>query len=124
MSAGHADPSSGCGQLYGITSFFKPHQNWGPEKNRANLPDCVFHWPTDPSSEGPDDDAEDDARRSRKDYPGPMMWGDKILLDHHNLPIVDHDIPATLSGNTPGYKLQAMRLLNPNVTQYDRKFSR
>lgn len=127
-SIGHPDPSSGGGALYGVTSFFKDHQNWGSEKNRDDLPDCVFKWPSDKerakdlSLGDLDDDAEDELRRSRKDYPGPMMWGDKILLDHRNLPVADHDIPATLSGNTPGYKLQAMRLLNPNITQYDRKF--
>lgn len=122
---GHPDPHSGGGTSYGVTSFFKPHQNWGSEKNRADLPDCVFKWPSDKetardsSSDGPDDDAEDEARRCRQDYPGPMKWGDKILLDHRNQPVADHDIPATLSGSTPGYKLQAMRLLNPNITQYD-----
>ena len=125
---GHPDQPSGGGALYGVTSFFKDHQNWGSEKNRDDLPDCVFKWPTekegtdDLSLGEMDDDAQDEVRRSQKDYPGPMMWGDKILLDHHNLPVVDHDIPATLSGSTPGSKLQAMRLLNPNITQYDRKF--
>ena len=88
----------------------------------------MFKWPSDEetarilSLPDGDDDAEDELRRSWKDYPGPMMWGHRILLDHHNLPVADHDIPATLSGNTPGYKLQAMRLLNPNITQYDRRF--
>lgn len=125
---GHPDPSSGGGSLYGVTSFFKRHQNWGPETNRDDLPDCVFKWPSDEetarilSLPDGDDDAEDELRRSWKDYPGPMMWGHRILLDHHNLPVADHDIPATLSGNTPGYKLQAMRLLNPNIMQYDRRF--
>ena len=50
-----------------------------------------------------------------------MYEGDKILLDPHNNPVVDHKfIPLTLSIYTDGSKLQEMTL-HPECRQVDCK---
>lgn len=50
-----------------------------------------------------------------------MYEGDRILLDPHNHPVVNHKfIPLTLSAYTDGGKLQEMAL-RPGCRQLDRK---
>lgn len=112
----HPDPTDGI--LHGETAFFKPHQNWGP--NRQQCADELFVW----REYQPKRDENGKPLRKSKpkiEHPGFMFEGDMILLDSRNNPVVDHDfIPLTLAVRTDAGKLQEMAL-KPGCRQVDCK---
>ena len=113
----HPDPTDGL--PHGETAFFKPHQNRGPERHQCA--DELFVWreyhPKKDENGKPLKRAE--PRNRARDHPGFMFEEDKILLDPHNNPVVDHKfIPLTLSVYTDGGKLQEMAL-KPGCRQID-----
>lgn len=117
----HPDPTDGL--PHGQTAFFKPHQNRGP--NRDQCADELFVWREYKSKK---DENGKPMRRAKpifsiRDRPGFMYEGDRVLLDPHNNPVVNHKfIPLTLSAYTDGGKLQEMAL-KPGCRQLDCKQS-
>ena len=118
----HPDKTDGL--PHGETAFFLPHQNLGPD--RDDCPDECFAYP-DEEPEDKEDGYKAPQKKMRKPNPRPRgphpgFWFEhgKILLDPHNNPVKKHlDMPLTLSAETEGYKLQLMRLLNPDILQKD-----
>ena len=98
---------------YNVTSFYRKHIHWGPE--RENRPEIDFAW------------EEDQDVNPRPKFPGYMFHevnGKKyIVLDPHDNPIKDWDIPATIASNYPGYKLEALRRENMSLGHKDCKYS-
>ena len=95
------------------TAFFKPHQARGP--NREDCPDALFVWR--------DWKVQDDKSIYKRGHPGYMYEGNRILLDPHNNPVVNHKfIPLTLSAWTHASKLQEMAL-HAGCKQGDCKYS-
>ena len=96
---------------YNVTSFFREHVPWGPD--RDSRPDILFDW------------QEDRVNNPRPANPGHMYFeedGTKcIVLDPHDDPVRDWDIPATIASNIPGYKLEAMRRSNMSLRHKDCK---
>lgn len=123
----HPDKTDGL--PHGETAFFLPHQNLGPD--RDDCPDEMFVWPPEPEleaePEGEKAGKKVQVSKKRKPNPRPLgpdpgFWFEdgKILLDPHNNPVNKHpDMPLTLSSNTEGYKLNLMRVRNPNISQKD-----
>ena len=114
----HPDPVDGL--AHSETAFFKPHQFRGPDRN--DCADILFEWRDfEPSTE-----EQGKSKKTRKStpkfingHPGYMYEDDKILLDPHNNPIIDHKfIPLTLSARTDGSKLQEMAL-HPDCEHVD-----
>lgn len=115
----HPDPVDGL--AHSETAFFKPHQFRGPDRN--DCADSLFEWrDLEPS-------ADEQGKRKRKSttgapkyingHPGYMYEGNKILLDPHNNPVVNHKfVPLTLSARTDGSKLQEMAL-HPDCQHVD-----
>ena len=103
--AGHPDPSSGA--PYDETSFFYRHRNWGP--HRDDCPDIVFKWNGDPAPRGK--------------HPGYMMYNGMVVLNQEDNPVLNHDIPLTLSSKTYGFKMQAMLEENSNLEHRDCKYT-
>ena len=100
------------------TAFFKPHQHRGPD--RENCADELF---TRREARPKVDENGRRLPRPKSIYigkhPGYMYEGDKILLDPHKNPVVNHKfIPLTLSAYTDGGKLQEMAL-HPGCRQVD-----
>ena len=95
---------------YNVTSFYHKHVHWGP--SREDRPEITFDW-------------EEDVEKTRPGCPGYMYWeedGKKYLvLDPHDNPIKDWDIPSTIASNVPGYKLEAMRRENMSLEHLDCK---
>lgn len=114
----HPDPTDGL--PHGETAFFKPHQYRGPD--RKDCADILFDW----RDYQPKKDADGKRIKSKKPkyirkHPGFMFEGDRILLDPHNNPVVNHKfIPLTLSAHTDGGKLQEM-YLHPDCHHVDCK---
>ena len=104
----HPDPTDGL--LHGETAFFKPHQFRGPDRN--DCADCLFAWREYiPKTEENSKRKKASKPKYRKGHPGYMYEGDKILLDPHENPVLNHKfIPLTLSAQTDGAKLQEMAL--------------
>ncbi|KAM0803800.1 hypothetical protein BDR22DRAFT_960427 [Usnea florida] len=103
----HPDKTDGL--PHGETAFFKPHQTRGPD--REDCPDALFVWR--------DWKTPDDKTIYKGGHPGYMYEGNKILLDPHNNPVVNHKfIPLTLSAMTHASKLQEMAL-HPGCKQGD-----
>lgn len=115
----HPDPTDGL--PHGETAFFKPHQNRGPARHQCA--DELFAWR---EYKPKTDEQGKHIRRAKPlfsihDHPGYMYEGDRILLDPHNNPVVNHKhIPLTLSAYTDGGKLQEMALV-PGCRQIDCK---
>ena len=107
----HPDKTDGL--PHAETAFFKPHQARGPD--REDCPDALFVWR--------DWKAQDDKPIYKGGHPGYMYEGNRILLDPHNNPVVNHKfIPLTLSAMTHASKLQEMSL-NPGCKQGDCKYN-
>ena len=115
----HPDETGGL--PHGETAFFKPHQYRGPK--REDCADELFAWRDYIPRKDEDGKAvRRNTARVAPDHPGYMYEGDKILLDPHDNPVVDHKfIPLTLSVHTDGAKLQEMAL-HPGCRQVDRKW--
>lgn len=97
---------------YNVTSFYPEHVQWGPD--RDDRPDILFAW------------EEDKETNPRPKCPGHMYWeegGKKyVVLDPHDNPVKDWDIPSTIASNIPGYKLEAMRRQNMSLGHKDCKY--
>lgn len=97
---------------YNVTSYYPEHLHWGPD--RDDRPDILFAW------------EEDKETNPRRKCPGPMYWeegGRKyVVLDPHDNPVKDWDIPSTIASNIPGYKLEAMRRQNMSLGHKDCKY--
>ena len=115
-------PDKTDGLPHGDTAFFKPHQYRGPHRN--DCADALFVWRDfHPKKDADGKTIRNDKPKSVINTPGFMFEGDKILLDPHNNPVVNHQfIPLTLSTMTDGAKLQEMAL-HPDCRQVDRKQS-
>lgn len=103
-------PDTTDGLPHGETAFFKPHQYRGPDRN--DCADELFAWRVYiPKKDEKGNPVKKDKPKSTRKNPGFMFEGDKILLDPHNNPVVNHTfIPLTLSTLTDGSKLQEMAL--------------
>ena len=106
-------PDKTDGLPHAETAFFKPHQDRGPD--REDCPDALFAWR--------DWQARDDKPIYKGGHPGYMYEGNRVLLDPHNNPVVNHKfIPLTLSAMTHASKLQEMAL-KPGCKQGDCKYN-
>ena len=94
---------------YNVTSFYRKHVSWGPE--REDRPNIDYDW------------EEDKVKNPRPKCPGFMQWEENgkkhVVLDPHDNPVKDWDIPATIASNIPGYKLEAMRRENMSLGHKD-----
>ena len=94
-----------------MTSFYRDHIHWGPD--RDNRPEILFAW------------EEDRERNPKRKSTGDMYWEQAgkryIVLDPHDNPVKDWDIPLTIASNIPGYKLEAMRRQNMSLGHKDCK---
>lgn len=94
---------------YNVTSFYPEHLRWGP--NRDDRPDVLFAW------------EEDKETNPRPKCQGHMYWEESgkkyLVLDPHDNPVKDWDIPSTIASNIPGYKLEAMRRQNMSLGHKD-----
>lgn len=77
-----------------ITAFHMDYQNWGTE--RDDRPKILYRF--DPPT-----------NRQRRVRPGPMMYRGKIVLNHQNNPVLDWNIPVTLSSKTSGSHMEAWK---------------
>ena len=95
-----------------MTSFYRKHVHWGPK--REDRPQNLFAW------------EEDKKENPRLKCPGDMYWeeaGKKyIVLDPHDNPVKDWDLPLTIASNIPAYKLEAMRRDNMSLQHDDCKY--
>ncbi len=115
----HPDPVDGL--AHSETAFFKPHQFRGPDRN--DCADSLFEWR---DLEANTDEQGKSQRKTTtgapkyiNGHPGYMYEDNKILLDPHNNPVVNHKfIPLTLSARTDGSKLQEMAL-HPHCQHVD-----
>ena len=90
-------PTRGLGP-HDETSFEPSQKRWGPE--RDDRPDILFEF-------DPPNSATKAKRSSTK--PGWMMFEGKIVLDHHDMPIVDWPgLNATLSASVEPFRLEAL----------------
>lgn len=96
---------------YNVTSFYPKHVRWGPK--RDHRPEIDFDW------------EEDKERNPRPKFPGYMYWEENgkkyVVLDPHDNPVKDWDLPATIASNIPGFKLEAMRRENMSLGHKDCK---
>lgn len=94
-----------------MTSFYRKHVKWGLD--RDDRPDIDFAW------------EEDREKNPRPNCPGYMYWEENgkkyVVLDPHDNPVKDWDIPSTIASNIPGYKLEAMRRENMSLGHKDCK---
>jgi hypothetical protein len=91
---------------YDEISFHTDYQNWGTE--RKKWPKILFEF--------------DPPIHRRLSKPGIMMFDGMIVLNHQNNPVLDWDIPATLSSTTPGCFLEAWKR-NFGMSHQDRESS-
>ncbi len=94
---------------FNVTSFYRKHVSWGPD--RENRPKINYDW------------EEDRVKNPQPQCPGFMQWEENgkkyVVLDPHDNPVKDWDIPATIASNIPGYKLEAMRRENMSLGHKD-----
>ena len=94
-----------------VTSFYPAHVHWGP--SREDRPEILFDW------------EENKEINPRPNRPGYMYWEkdgqNHVVLDPHDNPVKDWDIPSTIASNIPGYKLEAMRRKNMSLGHKDCK---
>ena len=88
-----------------ITAFHLTYQNWGPA--RADRPAILFQL----------DPPKQNHRIAR---PGLMRFQGMVVLNHQNNPIIDWQIPLTLSSKTSGAKMEAWKRTY-GLTQEDSK---
>ncbi|KAL9133175.1 MAG: hypothetical protein Q9175_005650 [Cornicularia normoerica] len=112
----HPDKTDGL--PHAETAFFKPHQDRGQRRN--DCADALFVWREyKPKKDGSGKPIKKEKPKYIRKHPGFMYEGNRILLDPHNNPVVNHKfIPLTLSAQTEGSKLQEMAL-NPDCQQVD-----
>lgn len=79
---------------YDETAFHPDYSKWGSE--RAHWPNILFAF-----------DPPKGHQPAKK--PGHMIYDGEIVLNHQNNPVLDWDIPATLSSATPGCFLEAWK---------------
>lgn len=95
-----------------MTSFYRKHIHWGP--SRDDRPEILFAW------------EEEKEKNPRPRCPGYMYWEDNgkryVVLDPHDNPVKDWDLPSTIASNIPGYKLEAMRRENMSLGHKDCKY--
>ena len=64
-------------------------------------------------------------KNPRPAFPGYMIWKENgreyLVVDHHDNPIRNWDLPATIASNIPGYEMEAMRRENTSLTHKDCK---
>lgn len=96
-------PAQGASDL-DRTSFFAPQRDWGFHA-REYRPDVLFQWEEIETPEVP--------------HPGFMIDQGRIVLDSHNHPVVNWDIPLTLSSEIEGGRLEAMHRLNSKINKDD-----
>ena len=90
---------------YDITTFHPDSKNWGP--NWQNRPPIL-------------------KRFSRNGYPVPaykpevMTDNGRVVIDQQNHAVLDWiELPLCISSKVPGYKMEAWRRLNPNISTSD-----
>lgn len=77
-----------------MTSFHIDYRTWGPK--REDRPSILYEF----------DPPEKPAKRAR---PGFMMHDGMVVLNHQNNPVLNWNIPTTLSSITPGALMEAWR---------------
>lgn len=77
------------------TAFRFPSSNW--TDTRAGRPRILYRF------------EEDKEHNPRSAKPGPMMRNGQIVLDSYHNPVLDWDIPKTLSSKCPPYKMEVWR---------------
>lgn len=89
-------------------SFHIDYQGWGIE--REHRPEILFQF--DPPKPPPP-----------VQKPGPMKFDGMIVLNHQNNPVLDWNIPKTLSSVTPGCFLEAWKRKFGGMSHQDREFA-
>ena len=91
------------------TAFVPEYRFWGPD--RDNRPEILFQF------------EEDEERRPRlQEAPCWRFHNGKVVLNPADKPIRDmKGLPLTLSSKTPAYKMEAIKRLNMNIENNDRR---
>ncbi|KAL9613290.1 MAG: hypothetical protein Q9167_002157 [Letrouitia subvulpina] len=100
----YTHPPAQGGSALDRTSFFAPQRDWGFQA-REYRPEVLFQW--------------DEVESPEALHPGFMMDQGRIVLDSNNHPVVNWDIPLTLSSEVEGGRLEAMHRLNGKINKDD-----